>query len=74
LDTLVKSAALVFCEELNGAGGSTLIYTDYLSSSPKAIQLIFLIRVHRARSRHAWQTGASEAGGPVFIRLPNLSS
>jgi hypothetical protein len=33
-----------------------------------------LIRVHRARSRLAWQTGASETGGPVFIRLPNLSN
>jgi hypothetical protein len=33
LDTLVKSAALVFCEELNGAGRIELMDTDGLDTA-----------------------------------------
>ena len=42
------------------------------SLSPKAKQTFFLIRVYRARSRLAWQTGANEAGGSVKIGVPKV--
>jgi len=37
-----------------------------------AARLLVLICVYRARSRFAWQIGASEAGGSVQICLPRL--
>ncbi len=39
-----------------------------------AARRFVLICVYRARSRLAWQTGASEAGGSVQICLPRLIS